>query len=51
MSDSKYEILQTRIQQHEETITQLVEIIAVINRRLSDLDRKEREQSHTYSLT
>ncbi|MGP4105568.1 hypothetical protein [Virgibacillus sp. L01] len=51
MGEVKYDELLRRVQQHEETITQLVEIIAVTNRRLSELDRKQNEQSHTYSLT
>ncbi|MFB4167839.1 hypothetical protein [Virgibacillus sp. JSM 102003] len=51
MSEIKYDELLRRVQQHEETITQLVEIIAVTNRRLSELDRKQNEQLHTYSLT
>lgn len=51
VSEVKYDELLRRVQQHEETITQLVEIIAVTNRRLSELDRKQNEQSHTYSLT
>ncbi|WP_164668092.1 hypothetical protein [Virgibacillus doumboii] len=51
MSEYKYDELVRRIQQHEETITQLVEIIATTNRRLSELDRKYNEQKHAYALT
>ncbi|WP_175284972.1 hypothetical protein [Lentibacillus jeotgali] len=51
MGDIKYDELVRKVWQHEETIAQLVEIIAVTNRRLSELDRKQREQSHTYSFT
>ncbi|HLR62369.1 MAG TPA: hypothetical protein VK097_07995 [Lentibacillus sp.] len=51
MNDIKYDELVRKVRQHEETIAQLVEIIAVTNRRLSELDRKQGEQSHTYSFT
>ncbi|MEC5422850.1 hypothetical protein QGM71_04970 [Virgibacillus sp. C22-A2] len=42
--------LVSKVQQHEETITQLVEIIAATNRRITDLttDKKENKK---YSLT
>ncbi|WP_167751355.1 hypothetical protein [Lentibacillus salicampi] len=43
MSDIKYEELVRKVRQHEETISQLVEIIAVTNRRLSELDGKLKE--------
>lgn len=51
MSENKYDDLVRKLQQHEETITQLVEIIATTNRRLSELDRKYNDQKHVYSLT
>lgn len=51
VNDIKYDELVRKVRQHEETIAQLVEIIAVTNRRLSELDRKQGEQSHTYSFT
>ncbi|HLS09723.1 hypothetical protein [Lentibacillus sp.] len=51
MSEIEYDELVRKVRQHEETIAQLVEIIAVTNRRLADLDRKQQEQSHTYSFT
>lgn len=43
VSDIKYEELVRKVRQHEETISQLVEIIAVTNRRLSELDGKLKE--------
>lgn len=51
VSENKYDELVRKVQQHEETITQLVEIIAATNRRVSELDRMQCEQTHTFSLT
>ncbi|MFD1038874.1 hypothetical protein ACFQ3N_10805 [Virgibacillus byunsanensis] len=39
-----------KVQQHEETITQLVEIIAVTNRRLSELYAQEHNKEHNFSF-
>ncbi|MFD2761220.1 hypothetical protein [Lentibacillus juripiscarius] len=51
MSECKYDELVRKVEQHEQTIAQLVAIIASTNRQLAELDRKQKEQSHTYSLT
>ncbi|GGK03049.1 hypothetical protein GCM10007063_26590 [Lentibacillus kapialis] len=51
MDDFKYDELDRKIRQLEETIAQLVEIIAVTNRRLSELDKKQEGPTHTYSFT
>ncbi|WP_171046255.1 hypothetical protein [Lentibacillus cibarius] len=51
MSERKYDELVRKVQQHEQTIAQLVTIIAATNRRLDELDEKNNRSSHTYSLT
>ncbi|WP_165767937.1 hypothetical protein [Virgibacillus indicus] len=42
--------LKVKVQQHEHTISQLVEIIAATNRRITDVANKQRNDKE-YSLT
>ncbi|WP_176447874.1 hypothetical protein [Lentibacillus sp. CBA3610] len=51
MSEIEYDELVKKVRQHEEAIAQLLEIIAVTNRRLSELDKKNEESSHAYSFS
>ncbi|GAA0446640.1 hypothetical protein GCM10008983_25640 [Lentibacillus halophilus] len=51
MSGCKYDELARKVEQHEQTIAQLLEIIASTNARLAELDRKQKEQSYSHSLT
>ncbi|WP_156418753.1 hypothetical protein [Lentibacillus amyloliquefaciens] len=51
MSEKKYDELATKVRQHEEAIAQLLEIIAVTNRRLSELDGKHEDSLNPYSFT
>lgn len=45
-----FDALVVKVQQQEETITQLVEIVAATNRKLTELTRKrEKEESYTLS--
>ncbi|MFD1361676.1 hypothetical protein [Lentibacillus salinarum] len=48
VSEIAYDELVQQVRQHEEAIAQLLEIVAVTNRRLSELDRKQKEH---YSFT
>lgn len=43
--------LMKKINQHEETITQLVEIIAATNRRITDVSIKQKERKNSYSIS
>lgn len=40
-----------KVKQHEETITQLVEIIAATNRRITDVSIKQKESENSYLLS
>ncbi|WP_175631916.1 hypothetical protein [Virgibacillus siamensis] len=51
MSEMTNDELTKKLRQHEETITQLVEIVAATNQRLSELDKKVSERTHPVSLT
>lgn len=51
MSEKKYDELAIKVRQHEEAIAQLLEIIAVTNRRLSELDGKQETPLNPYSFT
>lgn len=48
VSDIEFDELVKKVRQQEEAITQLLEIVAVTNRRLSEL---EREREGHYSFT
>lgn len=43
--------LAQQVQQHENTITQLVEIIGATNRRISELAEKQKEKTKTFLST
>lgn len=51
MSEMTINELATKLRQHEETITQLVEIIAATNNKLTELDKKLSENAHIVPLT
>ncbi|WP_174614278.1 hypothetical protein [Virgibacillus ihumii] len=51
MSELTNNELAKKVRQHEETITQLVEIVASTNHRLTELDKKLSENTHTTVLT
>ncbi|GAA0589743.1 hypothetical protein GCM10009001_02070 [Virgibacillus siamensis] len=51
MSEITNNELAKRLRQHEETITQLVEIVAATNHKLAELDKKLSENTHSASLT
>lgn len=51
MSEITNNELAKKLRQHEETITQLVEIVAATNQRLAELDQKLSESTHIVSLT
>ncbi|SFD96761.1 hypothetical protein SAMN05216238_106200 [Lentibacillus persicus] len=51
MSEKKYDELAVKVRQHEEAIAQLLEIVAVTNRRLSELDGNHDEPLNPYSFT
>ncbi|MEN1967312.1 hypothetical protein WMZ97_04455 [Lentibacillus sp. N15] len=45
-----FDALVMKVQQHEETIAQLMEIVAATNRKMAELSRKyEQEQQYTLS--
>ncbi|GAB4072938.1 hypothetical protein GCM10028778_06020 [Barrientosiimonas marina] len=48
MKKMTHDELVKQVRQHEEVITQLLEIVAVTNRRLSELERRQTDQ---YLLT
>ncbi|GAB3056972.1 hypothetical protein [Virgibacillus ainsalahensis] len=43
--------LMKKVQQHEETITQLVEIIAATNRRITDIGDREQNKQQKLPLS
>ena len=43
--------LAKKVEQHEKTITQLVEIIAATNRRITDIKIKKKESENQYLLS
>ncbi|SFA88421.1 hypothetical protein SAMN04488072_10364 [Lentibacillus halodurans] len=49
MSENEYDELVRKMQQHEATIAQLLEMVAAVNRRLSEMEKKQEEPLHTYS--
>ncbi|WP_176555885.1 hypothetical protein [Virgibacillus ndiopensis] len=46
-----FDALVVKVQQQEETIAQLVEIVATTNRKLTELSRKVHKKEHGFSLT
>lgn len=38
-----------KVQQHEATITQLLEILAATNRKITDISSKQKEMEYAYS--
>ncbi|GGB55382.1 hypothetical protein F3157_12005 [Virgibacillus dakarensis] len=45
-----FDALVVKVQQHEETITQLMEIVAATNRKMTELARKYDNENH-YTLS
>ena len=53
MSNNEFEELEklvVKLQQHEEIITQLVEIIGATNRQVFELTNNQQDQQHLYML-
>ncbi|WP_158701690.1 hypothetical protein [Lentibacillus sp. Marseille-P4043] len=46
-----FDALVIKVQQHEETITQLMEIVAATNRKLTELSRNQHNTDKNYSLS
>ncbi|WP_188454130.1 hypothetical protein [Virgibacillus oceani] len=46
-----FDALVNKVQQQEETIAQLVEIVAATNRKLTELSRKVHKNEHNFSLS
>ncbi|MEW9675992.1 hypothetical protein ABRT01_07385 [Lentibacillus sp. L22] len=45
-----FDALVVKVQQHEETITQLMEMVATTNRKMMELSRKY-DKEHHYTLS